>query len=82
MKTIYFTLYNNKGKKKGEITRVISCSTDNVRPPPKRPGESRIKGRGDSITQKVVNRKIVDKTPAEMEALRRDNPKFRFDSGE
>lgn len=76
--TSYFTMYNEMGI----ITRVVSCSTDKVCPPPLRPGESRLKGRGNSITQKVVGGKIVDKTSAEMEELKAGNPKLRFDKGD
>lgn len=77
MKTVYFTMYNRKG----EITRVVSCSTDNVCPPPRRKGEFRLKGKGDGVTQKVVKRKIVDKTLAEMAALLKKNPKLRSYNG-
>lgn len=73
--TTFFTLYDGPGA----ITRVVQCSTDNVCPPPVRPGESRVLGKGDSITQKVVDKMIVDKTPAEMAALKKANPRLRFD---
>lgn len=77
--TEYFVTYNEKGK----ILREISASSDNVRPPPLRPGEFLLTGvRGDGITQKVIDGKVVDKTAVEMAALKKANPGLRFDRGE
>lgn len=78
-RTVYFTLCDSTT---GRITREVSCSTDNVRPPPLRPGESRLKGRGNGVTQKVVGGKVVNKTPAEMKKLKAKNPRLRFDNGQ
>jgi hypothetical protein len=60
-------------------TRVVSCSTDKVCPPPLRSGEFRLQGKGNNVTQKVVDGVIVNKTPAEMRALKKANPRLRFD---
>lgn len=77
MNTTSFTMYD----KTNAITRVVDCSTNVVRPPPLRPGEFRIEGRGNMLTQKIVGRQIVDKTPTEMAALKKANPRLRFDKG-
>lgn len=73
--TTFFTLYDGQGV----ITRVVECSTNNVAPPPVRPGEFRVLGKGNCLTQKVVDGKVIDKSPAEMAALKKANPKLRFD---
>lgn len=74
--TTYFTMYDSTGK----ITRTVSASTDNVCPPSLRPGEFRLEGKGHGITQKVIAGQLVDKTPAEMDKLKRKNPRLRFDT--
>ncbi len=76
--TTYFTMYERATER---ITREVSCSTDNVCPPPLRPGEFRLVGRGNGITQKVVGGKVVDKSVEEMALLKERNPRLKFDDG-
>jgi len=68
---------------KGTILRMISCPADLVKLQRLRPGEFLLKSKSNSVRQKVVgtgnSRRIIDKTPAEIEALKTKNPKLRFD---
>lgn len=75
-RSVYFTTYN----KDGEILRVVSCPSDHVELQKLRPNESMLMGRGDGDTQKVVDGRIIDKTSAEMKALKIKNPRLRFDT--
>ena len=63
---------------KGKILRSISCPDDQLAVQRPRPGEFFLEGEANSVTQKVVGhgkfRRIVDKTPAELEAIRMKNP--------
>lgn len=76
-RNVYFTTYNEKG----EILRIVSCPPDHVALQKLNPGESMLMGRGNGVTQKVVGGKVVNKTSAEMKALKKKNPKLRFDEG-
>jgi len=68
---------------RGKILRSISCPADQVAIQRTRPGEFFLEGEANSVTQKVAGhgkfRRIVDKTPAELEAIRVNNPRLRFD---
>lgn len=76
--TVGFFTYNDKG----EILRYVTCPKDHVALQKLRPGESKRMGKADGATQKVVDGEVVDKTPAEMAAFKKANPRLRFDSGE
>lgn len=81
-RNVYLTVYDEEGK----ILHVVSCPPDHVALQKLNPGESMLMGRGSGVTQKVVRQgccpRIVNKTPAEMAALKKANPRLRFDSGE
>lgn len=74
-RSVYFTTYNDKG----EILRVISCPPDHVELQKLHPNESKVMGRSDGITQKVVNGKIVNKTKKEIREIENEYPKLRID---
>lgn len=75
-RSVCFTTYDAAG----EVLRVVTCPPDHVKLQRMRTGERMTMGKADSITQKVVDKKIVNKTAAEMKALRKANPKLRFDT--
>lgn len=68
---------------RGRILREISCPEDQLALQRPRPDEFFFPGKADSVTQKVVGhgkfRRVVDKIPAELDALKTKNPKLRFD---
>ena len=63
----------------GSILRVISCPPHLLSLQRLRPGEFKFEGKANAITQKIVDGKIVDKTPAELKAFKVKNPRIRFD---
>lgn len=74
--TSHLTTYDAEDK----ILRVISGPSYLISLQRMRPGEFKVEGWANPVTQKVVDGKIVDKTPAEMEALKVKNPRLRFDT--
>lgn len=80
--TVSFITYNDGG----EILRQITCPKDHVAKQRLLPGEQRLIGKANGVTQKVVRQgccfRIVNKTLAEIEALKAKNPRLRFDEGE
>ena len=74
----YLTMYNSDG----EISRVISCPADHVIKQRTRSGEFMIEGKADGDTQKIVDGKIVNKTIAEITALKttKKGSRLRFES--
>ena len=73
--TSHLTTYDAEGK----ILRVISGPSYLIPLQRMRPGEFKLEGKANPVTQKVVDGKIVNKTPAEMSALKKANPRIRFD---
>lgn len=74
--TSHLTTYDAKGK----ILRVISGPSYLMPLQRMRPGEFKVEGWANPITQKVVAGKIINKTPAQMSALKKANPRIRFDT--
>lgn len=75
--TRHFITYDAQGA----ILRQVSTPSDHYDCQPLRPGERKLEGRADGDTQKVVDGKVVDKTPAEISLMKRANPRLHFDTG-
>lgn len=71
----HFIIYEMGGTIIGEGT----CAADDLAIQRVEKGKFILEGVANSFTQKVVGGKVVDKTPAEITALRKANPKLRFD---
>jgi len=79
--TRYFITYDAEGT----ILSMNVCPADQFEQQPIAHGETKLEVKGwvhDLLRKKVVNGKIVDKTAEEMAALRKANPRLRFDNGE